>query len=476
MLGWLWDALWAILEALGIVSKAPALEEEGTRVTVKAVSGQSLSLLLKPDWTILDVKQHLAPQLQAESDELRIIFAGKELREDIELESCDLGNQSVLHAVKVLRKPAAHLDIEAGILEDDDIQEDILPVYDHGAAPLASTLVDLQLEGDARKAKEAQRAHFFCWCSLQDDLSQAKLRVRCGECGEGAVVLHSDPSCWEDVLLPTRLFATCASCQAASVPAAFFFRCGCGAHKAGETAVPLHLINSNLEEMPCLACTEVEEPVVVFSCRHITCVPCFADYCRSKMGERQFVLDPDLGYTLPCPIGCEGSLITEPMHFKLLGKDMYNRYQRFGAEELVLQSGGLLCPQPGCGAGIMLEEGGDCKRVPCVTCGYVFCRDCLQGAHLGECLLSCGASGEGPEHPTLEPTDPRSLGSRWKGADPSSLTIRVTSKPCPGCRTPTERSGGCMHMICTKPGCSLHWCWVCQVEWTRDCMASHWFG
>ena len=64
---------------------------------------------------------------------------------------------------------------------------------------------------------------------------------------------------------------------------------------------------------------------MVFSCRHLTCVPCFADYCRSKMGERQFVLDPDLGYTLPCPIGCEGSLINEPRHFKLLGKDVYNR-------------------------------------------------------------------------------------------------------------------------------------------------------
>ena len=87
---------------------------------------------------------------------------------------------------------------------------------------------------------------------------------------KGAVVLHSDPSCWDDVLLPARsvklvfypffgaakgspehfsLFATCASCQASSVPAAFFFRCGCGAHKADETAVPLHLINSNLEEV-----------------------------------------------------------------------------------------------------------------------------------------------------------------------------------------------------------------------------------
>lgn len=65
MLGWLWDVVWAILEALGIVPKAPPVEEEGTRVTVKAVSGQSISLLLKPDWTILDVKQHLAQQLQA---------------------------------------------------------------------------------------------------------------------------------------------------------------------------------------------------------------------------------------------------------------------------------------------------------------------------------------------------------------------------------------------------------------------------
>ena len=43
-------------------------------------------------------------------------------------------------------------------------------------------------------------------------------------------------------------------------------------------------------------------------------------------------------------------------------------------------------------------------------------------------------------------------------------------------RTPTERDGGCMHMICTNSRCGLHWCWVCQQEWTRDCMASHWFG
>ena len=115
-----------------------------------------------------------------------ITYIGKELREDIELESCDLGNQSVLHAVKVIRKPAVHSDLEvrredqtleaqlllqvfmqAGIPEDDDSSDS-----DQGAAPLASTLVEFQLEGEARKAREAQRAHFFCWCSLKVKGSQ----------------------------------------------------------------------------------------------------------------------------------------------------------------------------------------------------------------------------------------------------------------------------------------------------------------
>jgi hypothetical protein len=39
-----------------------------------------------------------------------------------------------------------------------------------------------------------------------------------------------------------------------------------------------------------------------------------------------------------------------------------------------------------------------------------------------------------------------------------------------------ERDGGCMHMVCVRAGCGFDWCWVCQTEWTRDCMSAHWFG
>lgn len=86
-----------------------------------------------------------------------------------------------------------------------------------------------------------------------------------------------------------------------------------------------------------------------------------------------------------------------PRHFRLLGGHDYARYQRFGAEECVLQAGGVLCPQPGCGAGILLEEGPErCRRVVCQGgCGYVFCRDCLQGFHIGACDEAAAAGGDG---------------------------------------------------------------------------------
>lgn len=46
----------------------------------------------------------------------------------------------------------------------------------------------------------------------------------------------------------------------------------------------------------------------------------------------------------------------------------YAMYQRFGAEEFVLKAGGVLCPQPGCGAGILADP--DCMKIQCVNgCG-----------------------------------------------------------------------------------------------------------
>uniref|UniRef100_A0A6C0C9E7 RBR-type E3 ubiquitin transferase n=1 Tax=viral metagenome TaxID=1070528 RepID=A0A6C0C9E7_9ZZZZ len=34
-------------------------------------------------------------------------------------------------------------------------------------------------------------------------------------------------------------------------------------------------------------------------------------------------------------------------------------------------------------------------------------------------------------------------------------------KPCPGCKLPYEKDGGCDHIICNNIDCGIHWCWRC---------------
>jgi len=486
MLAWLLRKLWQFLEMLGIVSSAPALEDEsGTAVTVKAVpDGVPVRLVLQPNHTIREVKAQLLEELGhsvedgAPEQDVRIILAGRELGDTVSVASCDLGSQSILHAVRVETSPR-----QKG--------REIFPPIG-GGDPLCQNLVDLQLTGTERRNVEVSQqpekvAHFYTWCPDSLSLEAAKLRVRCSSCSEGCILLHSDPCSWQDVLNPNQILGYCEMC-CTDYPVVFYFRCGNMSHHHPpfEVVTPLELVKRNLGGVPCLACTEPSCPLVlVFPClaQHVICLECFSQYSRSRLNDRQFLLSPTHGYSLGCPVLCEDSLINQPLHFRLMGHEAWDKYLRFSAEELVIQGGGVLCPQPGCGAGIMQEQEDrmECNRVACRECGYVFCRDCLQGAHLGPCG-PCNDDLGGDTGPTslselhLSPADPRVVLARWQGADPSSVTIRTISKPCPGCRTPTERSGGCMHMICTKAGCGLHWCWVCQVEWTRDCMASHWFG
>lgn len=43
-------------------------------------------------------------------------------------------------------------------------------------------------------------------------------------------------------------------------------------------------------------------PVLVFQCvhRHVICLDCFHLYCVTMLNDRQFIHDPELGYSLPC--------------------------------------------------------------------------------------------------------------------------------------------------------------------------------
>ncbi|CRL03427.1 CLUMA_CG016236, isoform B [Clunio marinus] len=440
-----------------------------------------------PQWDIEKVKELVAPQLGLQPNEVKIIFAGKELEDSTTISECDLGQKSVLHAVKA--RSRRNEEIKTKKCLESIFDEAVEDAGALSSKPFSSTLIDLQISNEERQNLqladvERTKAHFFVHCPECKKLCRGKLRVRCNICKGGAFTVHRDPSCWEDVLEPNRIHGHCESNEIACVSneendlpfAEFYFKCA--EHPSGgekDFAAPLNLIKTNLKNVPCLACGDVNDPVIVFPCAagHVSCLDCFQLYCSSRLQDRQFMPHPDIGYTLPCPVGCENSFIEEVHHFKLLSKEQYDRYQRFATEEFVLQSGGVLCPQPNCGMGIIVDE--DCTRVHCLSgCGFVFCKNCRQGFHIGDCI---------PDSPAVNNTsssceyavDPnRVAGARWD--ESSKITIKVTTKPCPKCRTPTERAGGCMHMACTRAGCNFEWCWICQTEWTRDCMGAHWFG
>lgn len=271
----------------------------------------------------------------------------------------------------------------------------------------------------------------------------------------------------------------CAA-QSEESHAEFYFKCGSHVTTGeDDEAVALYMIRANLPRVLCLSCGDEATRVIVFECEasHVMCLDCFITYCLSNLSERQFTHDLILGYTLPCPMNCFDSLIREVHHFRLMGEDQYVRYQHWATEEAVLAAGGVLCPNPGCGHGLIPDD--DCTRIVCVGgCDYVFCKNCLQDYHTGDCWQLTDSSqpsiNSGLASSFSLKTSRSDTGARWDVA--SAAAIHSLTKPCPKCRTPTERAGGCMHMVCTRASCRYNWCWVCHTEWSRDCMTSHWFG
>lgn len=55
----------------------------GLSVYIKTNTGNTLSVDLDPNWDIKNVKEFVAPKLGLEPEEVKIIFAGKELGDSI---------------------------------------------------------------------------------------------------------------------------------------------------------------------------------------------------------------------------------------------------------------------------------------------------------------------------------------------------------------------------------------------------------
>lgn len=175
------------------------------------------------------------------------------------------------------------------------------------------------------------KSDFFVYCGTCEDLKEGKLRVRCATCLSGAFTVSRHPQNWNDVLTPKIIPGNCEVCGdegQGDTFASFYFKCSshvtCG---EDDSAPPLQMVKRNhSDEVPCVACGDAKEICVVFNCvggegaGHACCVDCFKAYILFKIGQRDFVQDNRVGYTVGCPALCQDSLIEDPHHFKLMGK------------------------------------------------------------------------------------------------------------------------------------------------------------
>ncbi|XP_010835030.1 PREDICTED: E3 ubiquitin-protein ligase parkin isoform X1 [Bison bison bison] len=475
------------------------------KVFVRFNSNHGFPVEVDSDTSIFQLKEVVARRQGVPADQLCVIFAGKELRNDWTVQSCDLDQQSIVHIVLRPRRkgPEGHSpwpawgrsDREPESLTRVDLSSSVLPADSVG---LAVILQDGEESGASSARRPAGRPtynSFYVYCKGPcQGVQPGKLRVRCSTCQQATLTLaqvvssrmdtapqlltvppflplvcrvkapcldvhffdlcslwsfyfptlatFQGPSCWEDVLIPNRMSGECQSPNCPGTRAEFFFKCGAHPTSDKETSVALNLITTNSRDISCITCTDIRSPVLVFQCthRHVICLDCFHLYCVTRLNDRQFVHDPQLGYSLPCVAGCPNSLIKELHHFRILGEEQYNRYQQYGAEECVLQLGGVLCPGPGCGAGLLPEPGQ--RKVSCepghgLGCGFVFCRDCKEPYHEGDCGAVIEASGTVTQ--AYRVNEKAAEQARWEEA--SKETIKKTTKPCPRCHVPVEKNG-----------------------------------
>lgn len=441
-------------------------------INFKFTKHKSIRLSVDINSNIKQVKEIICKKIHILPDEVAIIFAGKELSDDLVLSSCDLANESLLHVIE--------LKCKKGNKSNTDDTNDLLSmsikqltVTDTNVLP--STSSSSSSTSASTSTSSNKKNYFTVYCSNCKSIQFGRIRVRCSECKESAVILDRDPSSWQDVLstkcITGKCFNSDKSCSKLDfVHVEFYFKCS-SCQVDNSDCVPLHQVRINSRNIPCLSCQDVCERIFLFDCtvKHSLCLECFTSYCLSKLNERQFILDNLIGYTLECPSNCENSKINVTHHFHFLGEDAYMKYQRFAAEEYTLASGGIFCPKAQCGAGILPgDEGILCDKIICDACSYIFCSRCRNEYHLGPCETLTNAKGEKVHGQYVAgATNSNELDSYYE-------ILRI-SKPCPKCQTPTERDGGCMHITCTRSGCSFEWCWICESEWTRNCMASHWF-
>lgn len=177
--------------------------------------------------------------------------------------------------------------------------------------------------------------------------------------------------------------------------------------------------------------------LTVMDCGHYFCNDCWTEHFIVKINAGQ-------SRRIRCmAIKCNAVCDEEKIRKLVSARDpnLSEKFDHFLLESYIEDNRRVKwCPSvPHCGNAIRIEDEEPCE-VEC-PCGMQFCFSCLSEAHSPcSCLMW-------------------ELWSK-KCQDESETVnwITINTKPCPKCRKPVEKNGGCNHVSCV---CGQSFCWLC---------------
>ena len=211
-------------------------------------------------------------------------------------------------------------------------------------------------------------------------------------------------------------------------------RCGF-AHRKAETSATAAVGE-------CEICAETV-PLVVLRCHASAtiCVECLQQHIHTEMNDKMFT------EKIKCPT-C--STVWEHQEvMRLAATEDGERFERLVLHQTLKQMPDFrFCKKSGCGSGQIHADG---DRYPIMTCFK--CR--TQMCYTHDVLWH---SGE-----TCEAYDARKGGED----DMSRRWVASMTRPCPKCKVPIEKNGGCDHMTCRVASCQHEFCWLCSAPYDR---------
>ncbi|XVF36177.1 hypothetical protein REPUB_Repub19eG0035500 [Reevesia pubescens] len=177
--------------------------------------------------------------------------------------------------------------------------------------------------------------------------------------------------------------------------------------------------------------------LTVMDCGHYFCNDCWTEHFIVKINEGQSRRIRCMAHK--CNAVCDEVKIRQLVSTR--DPNLAEKFDRFLLESYIEDNRRVKwCPSvPHCGNAIRIEDDALCE-VEC-PCGMQFCFSCLSETHSPcSCLMW-------------------ELWSK-KCRDESETVnwITINTKPCPKCRKPVEKNGGCNHVSCV---CGQSFCWLC---------------